>query len=64
MFKGIVVRVAANDDSIDSPQEDEVRLLITLKRSTVMNWVQWVVIAIVIIVCILFMAFVGKKYLK
>jgi hypothetical protein len=29
-----------------------------------MNWIQIIVIAAVIIACVLFMAFVGKKYLK
>jgi hypothetical protein len=29
-----------------------------------MNWVSIVVIAAVIVVCVLFMKFVGKKYLK
>lgn len=29
-----------------------------------MNWVQWIVIAAVLLVSVLFMKFVGKKYKK
>ncbi len=29
-----------------------------------MNWVQWIVIAAVLLVSVLFMMFVGKKYKK
>ncbi len=29
-----------------------------------MNWVQWIVIAAVLLVSVLFMVFVGKKYKK
>jgi len=34
------------------------------KGHFVMDWVQTAVIVVVIIVCVLFLAFVGKKYLK
>ncbi|ALS23789.1 hypothetical protein IJ22_34280 [Paenibacillus naphthalenovorans] len=29
-----------------------------------MNWIQWIVIAGVLIICAGFMAFVAKKYMK